>query len=150
MYSRLLSLFTAVALCGAPLHSAMAQAHVAESGAHTLRASVVPSNRLSSEAAREQGITVADDRGVLTVVVLQGEQGQQRSVPAQVSATRIDLSGRMEPIDMREVRTGGGVSYLGTFRVVTSPTARFRVEAVPTGASQPLGVEFEERFHVPR
>lgn len=51
---------------------------------------------------------------------------------------------------MREMRANGGVSYLGSFRVVASPTARFRVEALPAGAAQPLSVEFEERFHVSR
>ena len=118
MRSALFSVITAVALLGAPLQAALAQAHVAESGVHTMRASVVPSNSLSSAAAREHDITVADDRGVITVVVLERKQGAETSVPAHVSATRIDLSGRAETIEMREMRANGGVSYLGSFRVV--------------------------------
>lgn len=148
MRSGLLQTLTAIALFGAPLQAALAQVHVAESGVHTLRASVVPSDRLSSEAAREHGIAVADDLGVLNVVVLERRQGAQPSVPAEISATRTDLSGRAETIEMREVRANDGVSYLGTFRVVASPTARFRIEALPAGATQTLSVEFEERFHV--
>jgi len=150
MRSALLQVFTAIAFCGAPLQAALAQAHVAESGLHTMRANIVPSNQLSSEAAREHGITVADDRGVLNVVVLERNEGNQRSVPAEISATRTDLAGRPETIEMREVRANGGVSYLGSFRVVDSPRAQFRIEALPAGGGQPLTVEFEERFHVPR
>lgn len=150
MHSRVLSLITAIALAGAPLQGALAQAHVAESGVHTLRASVVPSNMLSSDSAREHGIPVADDRGVLTVVVIERKQGGERSVAAQVSATRTDLAGRAETIEMREMRVNDGVSYLGSFRVVASPRASFRIEALPAGAAQPLSVEFEERFHVSR
>lgn len=154
MRSGLLQVFTVIAFFGAPLQAALAQAHVAESGGHTLRASVMPSNQLLSEVAREHGIVIADDRGVLNVVVLEVEQGEKqsgpRSVPAEISATRIDLLGRVETVEMREVRANGGVSYLGSFEVVDSPMARYLIEALPAGVAQPLSVEFEERFHEPR
>jgi hypothetical protein len=150
MRSGLLQVLNAMVLFAAPLQAALAQVYTAESGAHTMRASVVPSDRLSSEAARQHGIAVADDLGVLNVVVLERRQGAQPSVPAEISATRIDLSGRAETIEMREVRANDGVSYFGTFRVVASPTARFRIEALPAGVTQPLSVEFDERFHVTR
>lgn len=150
MRSGLMPVFTAIAMFGAPLQAALAQVHVAESDAYTMRASVVPSNQLSSEAAREHGISVSGDRGVINVVVLERKQDAERSVPAKVSATRSELSGRVESIEMREMRANGGVSYLGSFDVVVSPTARYRIEALPAGAAQPLSVEFEERFHIGR
>ena len=159
MRSGLLRVFTTIALFGLPLQAAMAQAHEAESDGHTMRVSVVPSNRLSSDAAREHGIAVADDRGVLNVVVFERgddpstpaqSSATERSVPAEISATRTDLVGRAETVEMREVRANGGVSYLGSFQVVDSPMARYRIEALPAGVTQPLSVEFEERFHIPR
>jgi hypothetical protein len=150
MRSGLLQALTAIALCGAPLQAALAQAHEAEAGVHTMRASVVPSSQLSSEAAREHDIAVADDLGVLNVVVLERKQGDERSVPAEISATRIDLVGRVETVEMREMRANDGVSYLGSFRAKDATVARYRIEALPAGVTQPLIVEFEERFHVPR
>jgi len=150
MNSKLVQVLATIALLCAPMQSALAQAHVSESGLHTLRASVMPSNRLSSEAARTHGIPVADDHGVLNVVVLERRQGDERSVPAQISAIRTDLAGRAETIAMQEVRANSGVSCIGNFRVISSPTARFHIEALPERNVQALSVELEERFFVPR
>jgi len=149
MRSGWLEIFVTLAVLCLPLQAAHAQAHVTESGTHTVRASVVHSNLLSPEAARQHGISVADDRGVLNVVVLEGKPGHQQSVSAEVSAVRTDLVGRAETIAMREVRVNDGVSYIGSFTAEISPTARFRIEVLPVGVTQPLSVEFEERFFTP-
>ncbi len=150
MRSKLLQRLALAAVLGAALPLAWGQAHVAESAVHTMRASVAPSGALATESARAHGIDVAADRGVVNVVVLERGDAGQRPVPAEVSATRTDLAGRPETIEMREIRANGGISYFGTFTVHTSPTARFRISARPAKAGQPLTVEFEERFTVPR
>jgi len=150
MRTNLLQRLALAAVLGAALPLAWGQAHVVESGVHTLRVSVVPSATLATETARAHGIDVAADRGVVNVVVLERGDVGQRPVPAEVSVTRTDLVGRPETIQMREVRTNGGISYFGTFTVHASPTARFRISARPAKAVQPLTVEFEERFFVPR
>ncbi|MDQ3445989.1 MAG: DUF4426 domain-containing protein [Pseudomonadota bacterium] len=150
MRSKLLQRLASAAVLSAALPLAWGQAHVAESGVHTMRASVTPSAALATETARAHGIDVAADRGVVNVVVLERGDAGQRPVPAEVSATRTDLAGRPETIEMREIRANGGISYLGTFTVLTSPTARFRISARPAKAGQPLTVEFEERFPLAR
>ena len=150
MRSRVLQCLAAAAILAAALPLAWGQAHIAESGVHTMRASIVPSTALATESARAHGIEVAADRGVINVVVLERGDGGQRPVPAEVSATRTDLIGRPETIEMREIRANSGISYLGTFTVHKSRTARFQISAWPAQASQPLTVEFDERFHVPR
>jgi len=74
MRPQVLRFFVAITLLSAPLH-ALTQVHVDESGTHTMRVGVVPSNMLSGDAAREHGIAVSDNRGVLNVVVLERRQG---------------------------------------------------------------------------
>jgi hypothetical protein len=128
--------------------SALAQVHVVEGGAYTLRANAVHSDELPSSTASQHGIERAADRGVLNVVVLERRDGRQRPVRAQVHAARFNLLGQEEPIEMRAVEANGRVSYLGSFGFGPLRNMLFRVTATPAGSSDALTVEFEERFVV--
>jgi hypothetical protein len=57
-------------------------------------------------------------------------------------------SAAREPIEMRAVEENGRVSYLDTFEFGPLRNLRFTITATPTGASEPLTIEFEDRFVV--
>lgn len=120
--------------------------HVQEFGRYTVQANAVGSEVLAEGAAAQHGIERAADRGVLNVVVLE-RQGERRvTVPARVTAVKDNLLGQTEPIDMREIRQNGRVSYLGTFGFAPLRNFRFTLTVQPEGRSEPLTLEFEDRF----
>lgn len=137
------TLLLALALVGVP---STAQVQVTERGVYTLRANAIPSDRLPNSTASTHGIEPAADRAVLNVVVLERRGGQDRTVPARIDATRQNLLGQVEPIEMRAVRENDRVSYLGTFTFGPLRNQRFTVTATPDGSSESLTVEFDERF----
>lgn len=123
------------------------QEHVAEFGAYTLRANAIPSDVLPASTARRHGIERAPDRGVLNVLILERRgDGRQVTVRATVTARKENLLDQGEAVAMRPVAENGRVSYLGTFAFAPLRNFRFSISALPSGADQPLTIEFEDRF----
>lgn len=133
----------------APTNEALAQAHEARQGPYVLRSSAVATQQFDAAAARRHGIEPAPNRAVLNITVLR-EQGQTlRNVPASISATASDLTGRKREITMRPVTENEMVSYIGAFDFLPRQVVRMEIEATPRGAERPLRLSYEERMWVP-
>lgn len=63
------------------------------------------------------------------VGVRQGDGLQEAALPARITATATDLRGTRTRIDMREIRTGELVDYVGTVRMTPPETLRFELDA---------------------
>ncbi len=124
------------------------QVHVSEFGRYTLRANAISSDVLPTSTAKRHGIEQASDRGVLNLVILEREGKRQVTVRAEVTASKDNQLGQHEEIEMRAIEENGRVSYLGTFRFAPLRNFRFTITALPAGASEPLKIEFEDRFVV--
>ena len=120
--------------------------HLVKDGPYTMRASVLDSDTLPVAIAERHGITIAPDRGILNVVVLNHRGGSQVTVPAEITAVTINLLGQTEPIPMREVTENDHVSYLGSFGFQPLRNLRFVINAKPLGSIEPFALEFEDRF----
>ncbi len=124
--------------------------HLVKDGSYTLRASALGSSVLPPAIAQRHGIEVAPDRGILNVVVLKDDWSGQVTVPADITAITVNLLDQTEPIPMREVIENDHVSYLGSFDFQPLRNLRFVVNAKPRGGVEPLALEFEDRFAIPR
>lgn len=124
--------------------------HVSESGRYALRANAINSEFLPPGTAARHGIDRASDRGVLNLAVLEGEGTARVTVPAKVSATKDNLLGQVEEIEMREVLDNGRVSYVGTFGFAPLRNLHFTITARPAGSRETLRLQFEDRFEVRR
>ncbi|MDH5823505.1 DUF4426 domain-containing protein [Luteimonas sp. RD2P54] len=107
---------------------------VLRSGDVVIRASVMPTLDLNEAMAREYGIE-RNPRSVLLLVGLrEGPAMQETSVPAVISGNAIDLRGVRQPLELREIRSGGPenplIDYVGTVRVTPPDTLRFDIEIV--------------------
>jgi len=122
--------------------------HVSEFGRYTLRANAISSDVLAASTAKRHGIDQASDRGVLNLVILERQGKRQVTVRAEVTASKHNLLGQSEEIEMRAIKENGRVSYLGTFGFAPLRNFRFTITALPVGASEPLKIEFEDRFVV--
>lgn len=121
------------AACGAPAPpaghaTATREEAVVRAGDTRIRASVVPTAALGEAVASAYGIA-PDPRSVMLLVgVRQGPEMQETALPARVTAHATDLRGTRMRIDMRGIRSGDLVDYVGIVRIAPPETLRFEVE----------------------
>lgn len=132
--------------CALWMGAAQAQPHIAQEGAFTLRSSVVSSESIAEETAREHGIAPGPQTAVLNVLVLKEVDGTQMPVAANVSVTRTTLAGVRRDIALKEVKAEGRVSYLGSFDIVPSEVLDISVTARVDPSSPELRLSYRERM----
>ncbi len=125
---------------------AVAQVHEARRGELVLRSSTVASDRINPATASKHGIEPFPTRGVLNVTVLRGRNG--KTVPAEVAASSINLAGVRQDIEMREVRAGDRVSYVGSYDFLPREVIDFEITARPLwpANSRPLTLKYRDRM----
>lgn len=120
------------------------QSATATIGDATVRASVLPTNSLDPGVARGYGIERADGSAMLLVSLRRDAGSAGGSTRANVQATASDLSGHSRPIELREIRTGDEVDYVGTVAIEPPDTVRFDVGVERDGAQANL--QFNREF----
>ena len=130
----------------APATPSTQQEAVSRIGDVTVRASVVPTMALGEAVAREYGIHRDDRQLMLLVAVRQGPEAQERALPARITATVTDLRGRAHAVELRELRTGDLLDYVGTVEVDLPDTLRFDLTIVREGGATST-MQFSREFY---
>ncbi len=131
----------------APSGAASAQGEAsARVGNVSVRASPIQTSMLNPAVARQYGIERDDNTILLLVAVRQGTEANETSLPAQITASAIDLRGHRQAIVMRELRTGDLIDYIGTVETALPETLRFDVKAVRDGKSVAT-LQFNREFY---
>ena len=118
---------------------------VTQVGEYSIRASAVPTASLSEAVLRGYGITGGDDVVLVLVGVRKGPEGQDVSVPAAITGAAIDLQGRRQPLQLRELRSGDLLDYVATVKVDAPDTLRFELQVTAEGAA-PATLQFNREF----
>jgi hypothetical protein len=130
---------------GSPAPPATQAPAVLQAGDVTIRASAVPTAALGEVAAKQYGIE-RDPRMVLLLVgVRRGPESQETSLPARVRGSAVDLLGRRQQIELREIRSDGFIDYAGSVRISPPETLRFDLVIERDGAA-PAMLSFNRDF----
>ena len=121
------------------------QSATAALGDATVRASVLPTLSLEAGVARGYGIQRADGSAMLLVSVRREGAAAGQATRANVQATASDLSGHAQRIQLREIRTGDEVDYVGAVAIEPPDTVRFEVRIERDGARATL--QFDREFY---
>ncbi|WP_339828682.1 DUF4426 domain-containing protein [uncultured Arenimonas sp.] len=105
----------------------------------------LPSTQLTPEIARQYGVTRSANRALLNVSVRRGEPGADVAVPAKVLAVATNLAGQRNGVEMREVRDGEALYYLGEAPVNGQDTLTFELEITVQGQA-PIKTAFRQEF----
>lgn len=145
-------LVAALGLMSAVGGIAHAQVHEQTFDGYVVRANVVAATSLPEAQARKHGIKVSPDTGVLNVAVLRQSDRPGATVPAEVNAWVVAVSGVEVPIETRSaVAKNERVSYFGTFDIPARQSAvRFRIQVRPEAESRSFEFLFEDRLPIPR
>ena len=142
------TLFPAIVASLALLLTLPASAENAQDfGDYVVHFNALTTDNLPPSVTREYGITRSKNRAMLNVTVLKkvlGTTGQP--VSAKVGATVSNLTGQQRDIELREIREGSAIYYIGEFGVNHEENLDFSVVALPEGHDRPLRVQFQQRF----
>ncbi|GBL44785.1 hypothetical protein SFMTTN_0586 [Sulfuriferula multivorans] len=144
--------FTLVAsLLALPFAAHAAQTNPAEQvvkyGNIEIHYNAMPTDELQPEVAKNYHIERSRNRGLLTIAVLRKNKlGVSEPVSAVITATVVNLNSQLAEIDMRTVKEGSAVYYLGEFRITPPDTLKFNVSAKPAGETRKYQAEFSRPF----
>ena len=116
-------------------------------GDYVVHFNALTTDNLPPTVTREYGITRSKNRALLNVAVLKkvlGTTGQP--VAVSISASVSNLTGQHRDIELREIREGSAIYYIGEFGVTHEDNLDFTVIAQPEDLDRPLRVQFQQRF----
>jgi hypothetical protein len=130
------------------LFISVAQAEQAEKfGNVEVHYNAMLSTDLLPEVAKAYKIDRSPTRGIVTISVLKkNAMGVAQPIPAKLSAYLVNLSNQLGDIDMREIREGNAIYYLGEFRIVPPNTLKFTV-TVEVAGDPKREVNFSQKFY---
>lgn len=112
-------------------------------GDYSVRYSAFNSSFLQPEVAKAYGLSRSRNRGVLMVTV----QRDDEAVPARTRALVDDVVGRSQVVNLREVRAGESIYYVGGFSIIDGEMLRFTVDVFPEGTPQDFTVQFRQQLY---
>jgi hypothetical protein len=117
-------LLAALCLCSI---AAVAHAEISQKfGPLEIHYNALTTDELLPEVARAYKIERSKTRGLLTISVLkQNKMGAASPVPAKITVYVTNLSEQLANVEMREIREGTAIYYLGEFRVAPPDTLKF-------------------------
>jgi hypothetical protein len=130
-------LLLSMALASGLAHGQRAQT----AGDYQVHYSAFPSAFLTPEVARQYGVLRSRARGVLVVSVKRDGE----PVAARVEARVGPGGGRLQPLELRHVKTDGAASYIGSFAIADGESRQFQLIVTPAD-TPPLSVSFSQQF----
>jgi hypothetical protein len=102
---------------------------------------------LLPDVAKAYKIDRSKTRGIVTVSVLKKNAMRvAQPVAAKLTAYVVNLNNQLGSIDMREIKEGTAVYYLGEFRVAPPDTLKFKVTVEAAGEPK-HEVAFSQKFY---
>ncbi len=106
---------------------------------------------LTPEIAKTYNIDRSANRGLLTISVLKkNSKGSGEPISAAISANTVNLNNQLSKIDLREIKEGKAIYYIGQFRVSPPELLKFTIDAKLPGETQKHSLEFQQQFYPPK
>lgn len=118
-----------------------------EFGPIKIHYNALTTDELLPEVARAYKIERSKTRGVVTMSVLkQNKLGVATPVPAKLTVYVTNLTQQLANVEMREIKEGTAIYYLGEFRVAPPDTLKFTATVEVAGEPRREMV-FNQKFY---
>jgi hypothetical protein len=136
-----------IALLTVALIPAIAHAEKAEKfGNVEVHYNALLTSDLLPDVARAYKIDRSKTRGLVTISVLRkNAMGVGIPIAAKLSVYEVNLNSQLSNVDMREIKEGPAIYYLGEFRVTPPDTLKFNVTVEAPGEPK-REVNFNQQF----
>jgi hypothetical protein len=117
-------LLAALCLCSV---AAVAHAEISQKfGPLEIHYNALTTDELLPDVARAYKIERSKTRGLVTMsVLMRNKLGVMTPVPAKLSLYVVNLNQQLANVEMREIKEGTAIYYLGEFRVTPPDTLKF-------------------------
>jgi hypothetical protein len=115
-------------------------------GDYTVHYNAFNTDTLQPEMAAAYNIVRSKNRGMMTVSVMKKTAAGNEPVRANISISASNLTGQFRTFQAREVDEGDSIYYLSEFHVAHEEMLNFTLQILPEGSSQPLTVNFRQKF----
>ena len=138
-------LLAALCLCSV---AAVAHAEISQKfGSLEIHYNALTTDELQPDVARTYKIERSKTRGLVTLSVLKKNKvGVLTPVPAKLSMYVTNLTQQLANVDMREVKEGTAIYYLGEFRVAPPDTLKFTATVEVAGEPK-HELTFDQKFY---
>lgn len=128
--------------------AAVAHAEISQKfGPLEVHYNALTTDELSPDVARAYKIERSKTRGLVTMSVLkQNPVGAPTPVPARLTVYVTNLNQQLANVEMREVKEGTAIYYLGEFRVAPPDTLKFTATVEVAGEPKREMV-FNQKFY---
>jgi hypothetical protein len=128
--------------------AAIAHAEISQQfGPLQIHYNALTTDELQPEVARAYKIERSKTRGLVTMSVLkQNKVGVPTPVPAKLSVYVTNLSQQLANVEMREVKEGTAIYYLGEFRVAPPDTLKFTT-TIEVAGEPTHEMTFSQKFY---
>ncbi len=140
--------FFALALSGSPQAQSVyigSGKNSVQSGEFTVHYNALSTTQIPPEVAQRSGITRSANRALVNIAVRRGRAAESVAVAAKIEASATNMAGQRQTLQLREVREGDAIYYLGEARIDDRDTLSFEVTATPEGGT-PIRVMFAQEF----
>ena len=128
--------------------AAKADATSKDFGDYVVHFNALTTDQLTPEVAKQYGIVRSKNRAMLNVSIIRKVEGTTgQSVPGKVTATARNLTGQLKNLELREVKSGGAVYYIGDVPVANGETLYFTVEVTPASETESYSLQFSQQFY---
>ncbi len=118
-------------------------------GGYTIHHNAIKTDFLSPEIAKTYGVQRSKFRGMVNISVLEDAGGPAgKAVPAEITIKAINLMGVPKPIELREIREGEAIYYIGDFPVTDGEIVNFELQVVPEGSDKGITARFSQEFFI--
>lgn len=140
--------FIALVLSGSPQAQSVyigSGKNSVQSGEFTVHYNALSTTQIPPEVAQRSGITRSANRALVNIAVRRGRAAESVAVAAKIEASATNMAGQRQTLQLREVREGDAIYYLGEARIDDRDTLSFEVTATPEGGT-PIRVMFAQEF----
>lgn len=117
-------------------------------GGYVIHHNTLTTDNLSPDIAKAYGLRRSKEQAMITISVIRGEKGTVGTpVEADVKVTARNLIGQQRDIDLREIREGDAIYYIGDFPVHNKEQLDFFIDVTPAGEHAPLSARMRETFY---
>ncbi len=116
-------------------------------GDYVVHFNALNTSYLPPSVTREYGLKRSKNRGMINIAVLRKVMGTTgEPVTAEITASATNLAGQKRDIELREVREGNAIYYIGEFPIAHEETLRFTIRVKPDGKLEAHEVKFSHQF----
>jgi hypothetical protein len=119
-------------------------------GIWEVHTSAFRSDFLTAEVATQYGIARSGKRAVVNIAVLRIDGAGPVAAQARIEARVRNLVGQTQNLDLRAVREGDALYYLGEFAIAGTDTYRVELTLRPEGATRDYRVVFNQNLEAAR